>query len=105
MVKPHISISEELKNRLDTYCEENNFQCFSHGVIDLLEKGLSQNKIDKVLDHLSNSIDRLNSKTSYTKDLIEQLYSNLEIETETNPKNNKSLQKFKNKYIKDIFND
>ena len=50
MVKPHISISEELKDRLDTYCKENNFQCFSHGVIDLLEKGLSQNKIDKVLE-------------------------------------------------------
>ena len=42
---------------------------------------------------------------SYTRDLLEQLYSNLEIETETNPKNNKSLQKFKNKYIKDKFND
>ena len=105
MVKPHISISEELKNRIDVYCKENNFQCFSHGVIDLLEKALRQNKIDNVLDHLSNSIDRLNSKTSYTKDLIEQLYSNLEIETETNPKNNKSLQRFKNKYIKDIFDD
>ena len=46
-----------------------------------------------------------NTISSYTRDLLEQLYSNLEIETETNPKNNKSLQKFKNKYIKDKFND
>ena len=96
MVKPHISISEDLKSRLDIYCKENNFQCFSHGVIDLLEKEL---------DHILNSVDRLNSRSSYTRDLLEQLYSNLEIETETNPKNNKSLQKFKNKYIKDKFND
>ena len=50
MVKPHISISEDLKSRLDVYCKENNFQCFSHGVIDLLEKALSQNKLDRVLD-------------------------------------------------------
>lgn len=105
MVKPHISISEDLKSRLDIYCKENNFQCFSHGVIDLLEKALSQSKLDKVLDHILNSVDRLNSKSSYTRDLLEQLYSNLEIETETNPKSNKSLQKFKNKYIKDKFND
>ena len=62
MVKPHISISEDLKSRLDIYCKENNFQCFSHGVIDLLEKALSQSKLDKVLDHILKSVDKLSCK-------------------------------------------
>ena len=50
MVKPHISISEDLKSRLDVYCKENNFQCFSHGVIDLLEKALSEKQVESLAD-------------------------------------------------------
>ena len=45
------------------------------------------------------------SKDLYIIDLLEKLYSDLEITNNSNPKENKVLQEFKMNRYKDHFND
>ena len=48
---------------------------------------------------------KIYSKTIYTIDLVEKLYSDLEISNNSNPKDNKVLQEFKMNRYKDKFDD
>jgi len=104
-IKPHISISEELDNKIKSYQNDNKIKYYSDAVSEIILKGFELTNYSKQLDNILVLLERLNSKNGYIKNLLEQLYSNLEIETTTNPKNNKSLQNFKNKYLKDNYND
>lgn len=104
MVSPHISISEELDYRIKVYCEKNKLK-YSQGIRKLVEFGLSSLENKVKLDKFDLILDRIYSKQLYIRDLLEQLYTDLEIDVFLNPKENLSLQKFKNIKNKDKFND
>ena len=83
MREVHFKISNELFSRIEEYRLNNNYNK-TQAYISLIEFGL--NKTDE-------------------KIIFKQLYSDLEIENNTNPNKNISLQEFKRKQFKDMFND
>lgn len=93
-MRTHITIDDNLELRVKDYCKINKIN-FSKGVSELIELGFNNINILESINNIINNLNKLNSKTGYTKDLIEQLYSDLEIETITNPKNKNFLHRDK----------
>lgn len=104
MVYPHISLSNDIDSRIREFCKINNFN-YSQGIRRLIEFGLDNNEATKKLEMNNSLLENIFSKQIYLRDLIEQFYSDMEIEKLSNPKNNKALQKFKLENYKDKFND
>lgn len=104
MIRIHITIPEELDERIRLYCKENNL-ILSHCVRELVNKGLDNVSINKKFDQTNSMIDKMFSRQLYIRDLIEQFYTDMEIEKHLNPKNNKALQSFKSERYKDKYND
>ena len=52
-------------------------------------------ELGSLIDRNTKLVERLMFKVSYISDLLDQFYSDMEIEKLLNPKNNKALQKFK----------
>jgi hypothetical protein len=104
MANPHISITDELDNKVRTYAEEHNLR-YSHVVSKLLEKALKEIEMDKKFDSIIRLLRKTNFNTKYNAELFEQLYSDLGLELSSNPKTNEYIKKFKNKYKKDYYSD
>ena len=97
MVSPHISLTDEIDQKVREYCKNNNLN-YSQGIRKLIETGLDTKDTNKKLD-LNNSL------LENIRDFLEQFYSDMEIEKLSNPKNNKALQKYKLEKYRDKFND
>lgn len=104
MVNPHISLTDEIDQKIRQYCKNNNLN-YSQGIRYLIELGLDTKDTNKKIDLNNSLLENIFSKQIYIRDLLEQFYSDMEIETSTNPKNNRALQKFKLEKYKDKFND
>ena len=57
--------------------------------------GEYNDELGSLIDRNTKLVERLMFKVSYISDLLDQFYSDMEIENLLNPKNNKALQKFK----------
>ncbi len=104
MIRVHITIPEEMDERIRVYGKENNL-ILSHSIRELINKGLDNVSISKKIDQSNTMIDKMFSRQLYIRDLIEQFYTDMEIENHLNPKNNKALQTFKSERYKDKYND
>lgn len=104
MIRTHITIPEEVDEIIRKYVETNHIK-YSQGVVQLIMQAIDNIEIKKKLDLNNSLLDKIYSRGLYTKELIEQFYSDMEIEKLTNPKNNKSLQKFMLDKYKDEMND
>lgn len=104
MIRTHITIPEEVDEIIRKYVETNHIK-YSQGVVQLIMQAIDNIEIKKKLDLNNSLLDKIYSRSLYTKELIEQFYSDMEIEKLTNPKNNKALQKFMLNKYKDEIND
>ena len=104
MADPHISLSNEIDSKVRNYCKANGLK-YSQGIRNLIELGLYNLEMNRQIELNSSLLSKLYSKSIYTIDLIEKLYSDLEITNNSNPKDNKVLQEFKNSRYRDKFDD
>ena len=104
MVYPHISLTSDIDAKIREYAEKNKIR-YSQAINILVERGLTKENFISTNDLINGKVDAINNKQIYLIKLVEQFYSDMEIENITNPNNNKSLQSFKNKKYKDLFND
>lgn len=104
MIRTHITIPDEVDEIIRKYIETNHIK-YSQGVVQLIMQAIDNIEIKKKLDLNNSLLDKIYSRSLYTKELIEQFYSDMEIEKLTNPKNNKALQKFMLDKYKDKMND
>ena len=104
MADPHISLSSEVDSKVRNYCKANGLN-YSQGIRNLIELGLYNLETNRQIELNSSLLSKLYSKSIYTVDLIEKLYSDLEITNNSNPKDNKVLQEFKNSRYRDKFDD
>ena len=100
----HVQITNELNDRINHYYQSNGLK-YSQGIRNLIELGLYNLETNRQIELNSSLLSKLYSKSIYTIDLIEKMYSDLEITNNSNPKNNKVLQDFKSKRYKDKFDD
>ena len=104
MKELHFKISDDVFARIEKYRSNNNYNK-TQAYISLFEFGLNKTDEKIIFNNIISSLDKLNSRNNYVRALLEQLYSDLEIENNTNPNKNTSLQEFKRKQFKDMFND
>ncbi len=104
MISPHISLTDELDKRIRDYCSANDLK-YSQAVRKLIEQGLNNIDTNKKIDLNNSLMEKIYSRQIYIKDLLEQFYTDMEIEKVLNPNNNKALQKFKSERYKDKYND
>lgn len=104
MVRTHISIPNELDVKVKEYCDLNKLK-YSKGVTELLVLGLSNLDINKLLVANNKLLNNISSRQVYIRDLIEQFYSDMEIENLSIPNKNKALQSFKLDRSRDKYND
>ena len=94
VVKPHICLPIELDEKVRKYLSDNRLS-YSQATSTLIEKGLNDRELREEIELLVKTVEKLNNKINYTRDLLEQLYTDLEIENSLKPKENKALQTFK----------
>lgn len=87
----HLRLSDELYEELEN---NRNINKKSDYYIDLLVRGLKYDEINTKLEHALNLINRIDSKETYNKLLLEQIYSDLDFERK-DPKSSVNLQIFK----------
>ena len=100
----HVQITKELNDRIKQYYLSNGLTK-SQGIRSLIELGLYNSELNKNNEFNNALLSKIYSKTIYTIDLVEKLYSDLEISNNSNPKDNKVLQEFKMNRYKDRFDD
>ena len=94
MTGQHIYLDKESKDKVSQFACNNNLN-FSKAVRYLITKGLSSINEELLLSKQKDLLEKIYSKQVYLRDLLEQLYSDMEIDKLSNPKDNKALQKFK----------
>ena len=104
MIYTHITLSEEIDSQVRDYCSSHNLK-YSQAIRNLVELGLYNLELNKKNELNNALLSKIYSKSIYTIDLIEKLYSDLEISNNSNPKDNKVLQEFKINRYKDKFDD
>lgn len=103
-IKKHISISYDIDNIILNYSNRCNIT-FSEAVSELVKNGLSNIELNKTINSYNGLLDRISSKLSYNTLLLEQFYSDMEIDELTNPNKSKGLEKFKNKFNKSRYDN
>ena len=91
-VRKHITISEEANKIVEKY---QTGKKFSDAVERLIFLGEFNDELGSLIERNTKLVERLMFKVSYVSDLLDQFYTDMEIENLLNPKNNKALQKFK----------
>ena len=94
MADPHIYLTDEIKNKVKEYSKNTGLN-FSQSVRKLLEIGLNSSDTNILLKQNTVLLEKIFSRQLYIRDLMEQFYSDMEIEKLSNPRSNKALQKFK----------
>lgn len=96
MKKTLVNLEDDIADRIKLYQKNNNFSSVSktinHLVNIALEKEDISNDLKKIIDNGNLQI----SKTSYIISLLEQIYSDFNLDELTDPKKSVALRKFKN---------
>lgn len=104
MVEYHFQVGTELDTKVSKYRNAYGFNK-SDGARHLLELGVRSSEIEREKELLLEMNSKMFAKLVYLIDLVEKLYSDLEITNDSNPKDNKVLQDFKLNRYKDKYND
>ena len=100
MKDKHIMFDQKEFKLVEEYAKNNNYT-FTKAVHELIKIGISE-KDQSVLKIQTRFIRR---DIKYLIKLVEQIYSDLEVENPTNPKLSKALNYFKDNYRIDKMND
>lgn len=96
MKRTLVNLEDDIADRIKLYQKNNNFSSVSktinHLVNIALEKEDISNDLKKIIDNGNLQI----SKTSYIISLLEQIYSDFNLDELTDPKKSVALRKFKN---------
>lgn len=96
--RKHIYIPEDISLKIQEYADKSRIK-YSKAVAKLVEYGLSNLEISKSINSYVSIIDRMFSKLCYNTSLLEQFYSDMEIDKLSNPNNNPALEKFRNNIV------
>ena len=103
-IDKHIYFSEEEVNRIKKYCSENHVT-FSKAVCRLTDIALDNVEVMERLDKIQKDLSYSIMKQNFTFALLKQIYSDLDFENITDPKDSKSVIEFMRKLKKNKFND
>ena len=103
-IDKHIYFTNEEYARISDYKEKNKLS-FSEAVCSLSISALNGNDILDRISKLESSLNYIIKKLIYSISLNEQIYSDMDFDNLTNPKNSKALNEFhkkiRNSYIDD----
>lgn len=97
--RPHISVALNIIDQMKEYSELKKIS-YSEAVSQLVSLSLNNTNLVKTIDKNNSLLDRIYSKSCYIVALLEQIYSDFELDKITNPKESKALNKFKSKMNK-----
>lgn len=104
VVRRHIIIPEEVHIKILKHSEENNLN-YSKSITELLNNGLEKTDLEKDIIFIKNKANFVASKIAYNQKILEQIFSDLNIELNTNPDTNIHLKKFGKQFEKGKIND
>lgn len=104
IIRTHISIPSEIDTIIKNYANRNGLK-YSQAVSKLIELGSSNIDINKYIASNNGILDRIFSKLCFNTSLLEQFYSDMEIDNLTNPNKNSALNQFKNKINHSKYDD
>ena len=104
MKYPHITITDELNERITNYAKTKKIR-FSTAVEELTLYGFKYIQDNKNYEVNSALFEKILSNEKYIKVLLEQLYSDMYMEAKTNPKDNIGLKTIRNRLFKKDFYD
>ena len=104
MKEYHPVFNGELERRFEEYCKVNKIN-YTQGFRNLCEFGLYNLEMNRQMEINSNLLSKVYSKEIYIRDLLEQIYANLQTEENLNPNDNKALQDFKKRKYKEELNE
>lgn len=104
IIRTHISIPSEIDTIIKNYANKNGLK-YSQAVSKLIELGSSNIDLNKYITDNNGILDRIFSKLCFNTSLLEQFYSDMEIDNLTNPNKNSTLNKFKNKFNHSKYDD
>lgn len=102
--RTHISIPFDIDSQIQEYSGLRKIN-YSEAVCQLVTLGLNNMDLTKAIQKNNALMDKIYYKSVYSNDLLEQLYSDLEIDMISDPNKNQALNKFKNKYSRYKFDD
>lgn len=95
----NITLTDEVESFVKKHMEENNIG-LSNTLNILILKGIQNIKESNEVSSLSNGIEKVLSRLFYLKVLMEQLYSDFNIDEPSDPKNSIGLKKIQEKVKK-----
>ena len=104
MKEYHPVFDGELERKFEDYCNAYGLK-YVQGIRNLCEMGLYNLEVNKQIEMNSNLLSKVYSKEIYIRDLLEQIYANLQTEENLNPNDNKALQDFKKRKYKEELNE
>lgn len=104
MSEKHIRFTLEDTLKVKDYASKNKLS-FNEAVRRLTSIALEQLKEEESINMLEKKIDKITYVNYDILSLLEQLYSDLDFENITNPKNSKPLKEFKKKRNGKLLND
>ena len=103
-IDKHIYFSLEEYNTIKNYALNNKLSC-SKAVCNLSKAALNKTNIVDRIDKLEKNIEYLIKKQQIILLLEEQIYSDMDFDNTTNPKNSKCLKEFNKKIRDKMMND
>ena len=104
MVKTRVSLTEDIDQKVTEYMLIHKIK-YSQAIRTLVELGIESLKNSAEIIDLYNKIKEIFSQNLYIIALLEQFYSDMEVDGGTNPKESEALRLFWAKRIKDPFNE
>lgn len=103
-IRKNVYIDNEVNLEVLKFSSEKELN-YSRSVNLLLDIGLRQTDLDKDIAYIKSKTSFIASKVVYNQKLLEQIFSDLNIELNTNPDINMHLKEFGKRFSKDKSSD
>lgn len=104
MVEKHIRMSLEDSLKVSDYAIDRNIS-INKALNELIKEGLNKNETVKFMNKLYKQINKIYFNQEYSIKLLEQMYSDFEFDSLSNPKLSDTLNLFKYKNRTDKMNN
>jgi len=94
-----VKLTDEVESIVKEYIADKNIG-ISEGINNLILEGIRNNYDSNQIVSMTDGIKKVLSRTYYLKVLMEQLYSDFNIDEPSNPKNNIGLKKVQDRVKK-----
>ena len=103
-IRKNVYINKEINLEVLKFSSEKELN-YSRSVNILLDIGLRQTDLEKDIAYIKSKTNYIASKVGYNQKILEQIFSDLDIELNTNPDTNEHLKKFSKQFDKEKLND